>query len=321
MIPILSIIVPNYNHSAFLKQRLDSIFNQTYKDYEVILLDDASTDKSIEVLNEYASHPKTAHFIINEVNSGSTFKQWDKGIGLARGEYIWIAESDDFCESSFLEEVIKPFGEDPNIAISFCQSHRTNSLGKITGNWITHTSHQQENPFVNDFKMDGNRFIEKYLVHKNVIPNVSAVLFKKENLEKIIPLTFKPFMKYNADWYYYIQILCNSKVAFIANSLNHFRYHGESVIARAEGESGWIKIFKMELLGRKQMFEYLRNCNPPNLTALKEQLNKGNETLHLLTAKGYVDRGDIFRAFYVILNKPKLWYQLIIYTSNKNRPG
>ena len=63
----VSVIVPNYNHAAFLPKRLESIFNQTYQDFEVILLDDASTDTSVEVLSQYADHPKVTHFVVNEI--------------------------------------------------------------------------------------------------------------------------------------------------------------------------------------------------------------------------------------------------------------
>ena len=75
---IVSIIVPNYNHAPFLNQRLDSIFNQTFQDFEVILLDDASTDNSLSILEDYKEKfkSKVSHLIVNEKNSGSPFKQF-----------------------------------------------------------------------------------------------------------------------------------------------------------------------------------------------------------------------------------------------------
>lgn len=82
---------------------MKSIFNQTFQDFEVILLDDASTDNSREILHKYQEHPKVSHLIINETNSGSPFKQWEKGLAFARGEFIWIAESDDYCNIFFLK--------------------------------------------------------------------------------------------------------------------------------------------------------------------------------------------------------------------------
>ena len=99
----ISIIIPNYNHAKYLPQRLESVYNQTYQDFEVILLDDCSNDDSVTILNTYAKHLKTSHVVFNDKNSGNTFTQWAKGIALAKGDFIWIAESDDVADLSFLE--------------------------------------------------------------------------------------------------------------------------------------------------------------------------------------------------------------------------
>ena len=97
----VSVILPNYNHAEFLPERLDSIYNQTYQNLEVIILDDCSTDESVSILNNYKNHPKTAHFVINKENTGSPFIQWEKGFKLVKGDVIWIAESDDYCDLNF----------------------------------------------------------------------------------------------------------------------------------------------------------------------------------------------------------------------------
>jgi glycosyltransferase involved in cell wall biosynthesis len=128
--PKVSIIIPNYNYAKFLEQRLDSVFNQTFQDFEVILLDDCSTDHSVDILSEYKQHPKVSHFIINEINTGSPFKQWKKGIELAKGEFIWIAESDDWAELNFLEQML-PLMDNGNVGIAFCNSNWTNDKGEI----------------------------------------------------------------------------------------------------------------------------------------------------------------------------------------------
>src|SRR5450759_685207 len=137
--PKVSVIVPNYNHAKYLFQRLDSIFNQTFQDFELILLDDCSTDNSFELLKGYSTHPKVSHFIVNKQNSGSTFKQWAKGIELGRGEFLWIAESDDVCEINFLEKVLLPFQKYDNAGLVYCQSWSINDTGQKTGNWLEHT--------------------------------------------------------------------------------------------------------------------------------------------------------------------------------------
>ena len=99
-IPVVSVIIPNYNYALYLKKRIESILNQTYTDYELILLDDASTDNSVEILEKYKDNPHVSHILVNEKNSGSPFQQWAKGISLARGKWIWIAEADDVAESN-----------------------------------------------------------------------------------------------------------------------------------------------------------------------------------------------------------------------------
>src|SRR5260370_20691240 len=96
--PTVSVIIPNYNHARYLRQRIESVLRQTYQDFEVILLDDCSTDDSRSILSSYAGDSRV-RMEFNEVNSGSTFKQWNKGVRLARVEYVWIAESDDYADN------------------------------------------------------------------------------------------------------------------------------------------------------------------------------------------------------------------------------
>ena len=115
----VSVIVPSYNHAQYLEARIESILNQEFEDFEVILLDDLSPDHSAEILERYRNHPKVSHCIINEKNSGSTFFQWNKGIQLAKGELIWIAESDDIAAPKFLEELVQSFEKNKNLNTDF----------------------------------------------------------------------------------------------------------------------------------------------------------------------------------------------------------
>ena len=116
---MVSVIIPNYNHAPFLKERIDSVLNQTYDNFEVIILDDKSTDNSKEVIANYRGHPKISHIVYNEENSGSTFKQWQKGFSLAKGDYIWIAESDDVAHPDFLKRLMSGIESNPNVVLAF----------------------------------------------------------------------------------------------------------------------------------------------------------------------------------------------------------
>src|SRR5262245_48768001 len=118
--PTVSVIVPNYNHERYLRKRVESILAQTWPDFELILLDDCSTDSSRETLQSYAGDPRV-RVEFNERNSG-TFAQWNKGVRMARGRYIWIAESDDYADATFLERLVGVLEADPAITLAYCHS-------------------------------------------------------------------------------------------------------------------------------------------------------------------------------------------------------
>lgn len=129
--PLVSVVVPNYNYARYLDARLSSILNQTFQDFELILLDDASTDNSLEVLDRYKDDPHVSHFVVNEQNTGSPFKQWMKGILLAKGEWVWIAEADDLCEPTFLETCVKEVQKYPNVSVCMTAFRYIDEKGNI----------------------------------------------------------------------------------------------------------------------------------------------------------------------------------------------
>ncbi len=220
--PKVSVIIPNYNHKTYLKQRLETVFEQTFQDFEVILLDDASTDNSVAILKQYANHPKVSHFIINEKNSGSPFKQWKKGIDLAKGEYIWIAESDDYAASNFLNSLIESFKND--VVLAYCASNIIDEKGNVLGlnKWATALDGQR---WHKNYFNKGKNEIKNFLKFRNTIPNASAVIFKKENIEEVeIPNN----MNFCGDWYLWVELLKKGDVTYLAKPLNFFRRHKHS---------------------------------------------------------------------------------------------
>ncbi|PKB17453.1 glycosyltransferase family 2 protein [Flavobacterium sp. 5] len=225
MNPKVSIIIPNYNHEQFLVQRLESVFNQTFQDFEVILLDDKSTDDSLIILQQYANHPKVSHFIVNDKNSGSTFKQWQKGIQLANGNFIWIAESDDFCELSFLSKMINHIEADAAIGIAYCQTNDVDEKGLFLNDRVNYTKGFEPNIWEMNFLYDGQKFVESYFSFFNVIPNASAVIFKKNLVDNSCFSESLVQMKMCGDWYFWIKIALKSKIFFLSETLNYFREH------------------------------------------------------------------------------------------------
>lgn len=228
--PLISVIIPNYNHAAFLHERIDSVLNQTYENIEVFILDDCSTDNSFEVIQQYINHPKVKQVIINEKNSGSTFKQWEKGFQLANGKYIWIAESDDVASLNFLQCLIEAVNGDEDVVLAFSKIQIIDELGKLGP--IIGASRTREIR-----KKGGENFIKDSLFLGNHIYNASSVIFKKSSLT-YIDQKYKS-LRASGDYLFYIEIARTGKVLEVPVVLDFFRRHKSTVTPRlfASGEA------------------------------------------------------------------------------------
>jgi glycosyltransferase involved in cell wall biosynthesis len=218
---MVSIIVPNYNHSKFLKERLDSILSQTFQDFELIILDDFSTDNSRDIIERYR-HLKNVSIHYNAKNSGSPFKQWKKGIELVKGDYIWIAESDDIAEPTFLETMVQKLQAGNGLA--YCRSVDINENGGKKSDFFW-ADGLDEKRWKSDFENAGVEEIKNYLIYRNTIPNASACVFEK----KFAPLNsgFEK-MRFCGDWLFWIKLLENTSISYTSDSLSHFRHHVSS---------------------------------------------------------------------------------------------
>jgi monovalent cation/proton antiporter MnhG/PhaG subunit len=228
----ISVIVPNYNYARYLEQRLNSIFLQTYPVFELIVLDDASSDKSLEVINNCLAKTDIDHqLIINSKNSGSVFGQWRKAIKLARGDFIWICEADDFAKPDFLEKCINKFS-DPEVVLSYTQSMQVDENGKvINDDYLDYTNEISKNKWQQDYVCDGFEELSKALAVKNTIPNVSAVVFRKTSLQESLDHCERQIkkLKIAGDWLIYSDLLQKGRIAFTSESLNAHRRHHKSI--------------------------------------------------------------------------------------------
>lgn len=222
---MVSVIIPSYNHATYLKLRIDSVLNQSYPNFEVILLDDCSSDNSREIIEEYRNHSKVSHIVFNEINSGTTFKQWEKGLALAQGEYIWIAESDDYADESFLEKQVT-FLKRYQSVLCCAGSYIINENGHI----------KREKDFILQQEYsDQESFLSEYLLYGNVIYNASAVVFRKDAVDNTIWDEITK-LRYCGDWLFWARLIMNTDrgIAEVKEHLNYFRTHDGNVSNKSE---------------------------------------------------------------------------------------
>jgi glycosyltransferase involved in cell wall biosynthesis len=224
--PKVSVIVPNYNHARYLQQRVESILNQTYQDFELILLDDCSTDNSREVLLSYKENPKITQIVFNEQNSGTTFKQWNKGIEMAQGEYIWIAESDDWADPDFLEVLLHLILENPSVGLAYTLSKFVDDSGDLF--W-------RENETGESLIYSGENYIHDKLLIYNSINNVSSVIFRKDIYNEINHTLYED-MILCGDWFFYVLLCEHADVLEYQKAYNNYRIHVANVSSKAEKE-------------------------------------------------------------------------------------
>jgi glycosyltransferase involved in cell wall biosynthesis len=226
--PEVSVIIPNYNHGKYLKQRIDSVLNQTYQHFELIILDDCSADDSVAIIEAYRGHPKVKKIIYNDKNSGSTFIQWERGANAAVGRWLWIAESDDYAEPNFLDELVKLMQSDDKVGIAFCGSHWVDAEGYIKKDLSIY--HQS-------FKRSGIVEVGQEMIKHCTIQNASACLFDRKKLL----LEIKNLKTYRAcgDWVLYVRMLQHCDLAFTSQKLNYFRWYHAN-ISNASKETLWV---------------------------------------------------------------------------------
>lgn len=227
----ISVIVPNYNYAKFMYQRIYSILRQNYKIYELIILDDCSKDDSKEVIDDICNSLKEyikIKSVYNTANSGSAFKQWKKGMELAKGDYVWIAEADDYCEAKLLRTLVRPIKRDKNIMISYSDTAFIDTFGNIILKSIKPEIDIQKSGHWNkSYINNGLDEIRNYSFLNCTIANVSSAIIKNGDYEEYLKMSGE--FKQAGDWLFYVNLISNGDIAYSNKVLNYYRVHGNNV--------------------------------------------------------------------------------------------
>jgi glycosyltransferase involved in cell wall biosynthesis len=216
--------VPNYNYAQYIEERFRSILEQSFKDYELIFLDDASQDDSVARVRQQFGD-RISRFEASSVNSGNPFAQWNRGVRLARGEFVWIAEADDVCRPGFLQRMVEALEHSPRVGLAYCHTLPIDEAGAIidAGYYHWYVGDLDPRRWHSDFVNNGREEVRSYLSRKNTITNVSGVVFRRA---AYVGAGFAPEdMRMCGDWLMYCHVLHDWDVAYVAEPMNFHRQH------------------------------------------------------------------------------------------------
>jgi glycosyltransferase involved in cell wall biosynthesis len=231
----VSVVVPNYNYARYLRARLASILGQSYPVFELLVLDDASTDDSTQVVAAcQRDWERDITLIVNDRNSGSVFAQWRQGIDRARGDLLWIAEADDLATPDFLASLAPRFAATPALAMAFVDAAQIDGAGQRLGDsYAAYCGEYSSLDFHRDFSVSGATFLTQGLGVRNTVLNVSGVLFRREALAAALARVGSELERWTiaGDWRLYGE-LCRAggAVHYVARPLNQHRRHAASVV-------------------------------------------------------------------------------------------
>lgn len=212
--PLVSIIMGNYNYERFISQAIDSALNQTYKNIEVIVVDDGSTDKSRDIISSYGNRVVS---IFKE--NGGQHSNYNAGFAASKGEIICFLDSDDWFVEDKIEKLVKVFQSSEEIGWCFHSvrlvDENNNPLPKIseTQDYITHDC---------DY-----RGLLKSGKIPPCIPPSSALCFKRSVLEKILPMP-TPKVVSSSDHYVKFMAVALSKGFIIGDALTVQKIHSNN---------------------------------------------------------------------------------------------
>lgn len=238
--PKVSVIITTYNRGNFLKYAVDSVLSQTFQDFEIIIIDDGSTDNTRNVVSSYKD---SRIFYYYQSNKGQNPAR-NIGMKLSKGAYIAHLDSDDLWEKTKLEKQVRILDKNNNVGLVYCGTRIIDS----SGNFVKLLKLQ---------KYKGN--VLKKLIMYNFLYNGSNTLFRKECLDNV--KKFDESINRMTDWEFYLKLSLFYEFYSIKEYLVSYRIHGNNMSVNYK---------KYEINGFKILFKIFKNEKlNPDLQKLK----------------------------------------------------
>jgi len=211
---LVSIIIPLYNAENYVHKTIESILNQTYKNFELIIVDDASTDNSIKIINSYVRDDKRIKLIQSSSNFGGPARPRNIGIRESKGEYIAFCDNDDLWEKNKLEKQLDII-KNNNAGLCFCNHYKIDQNGNIIG--AGKVKNKYKNPTFTNFFLSGGYIMNSSVIIKSQC--IDDVGYQNESTEMVAI----------EDSEYWGRILSIYKGCFLPEKLVRYRVHQGSI--------------------------------------------------------------------------------------------
>jgi glycosyltransferase involved in cell wall biosynthesis len=216
MTPLVSFVVPCYKLAHLLPQCVNSILAQSFQDFEILIMDNCSPDHTPEVATSF-NDPRVKH-VRNEANLGHV-RNFNKGITMARGKYVWLVSADDWLRSpNVLRRYVDVMERNPGVGYVFCRGVEVRGSKEFgLAQWT--------NCGGKDRIWDGRSFLKRLIFEDCVL--LSAAMVRKECYDKVG--LFSLDMVHANDWYMWCVLALNYQVAYLAEPMVFVRVHEESL--------------------------------------------------------------------------------------------
>ncbi len=239
MKPHISVCIPTYNGSRYLRKCLDSVIAQTFTDFEVLIVDDRSSDKTVNIAKEYAAKDRRIQVIVNERNLGLV-GNWNRCVELARGEWIKFVFQDDLIEPTCLERLLA--ASKPEIPIIFCRRQFIFAEDTPPFNRSYHQSALAllDRLFAEVTEFSASQYTRAVIeqiaakgVHINFVGEPIAVMLHRSVFNRFG--NFNAYLIHSCDFEFWTRVASNTGIIYVPETLATFRVHGESTSAANQG--------------------------------------------------------------------------------------
>ncbi len=216
---MISIVTASYNYEQYITETIQSVLNQTYTDWEMIIVDDCSTDNSIEVIKSF--NDNRIKLFVNEKNLGlkGTVK---RGIEEAKGDWVVFLESDDMITPDYLEKKVEIAKKYPDVNLIFNDCEFFGDEKRV---FDFNAVLKRTRKILNEQTYPIDMFY--YFYHSNKIFTFSSVMTKREDLLKI---NYEPKLDCLLDWHLWVQLAYLGKFYYIPEKLTYWRLHSNSYV-------------------------------------------------------------------------------------------